>query len=105
MAVARADIITLKSGRTMKGTVLQTNEDNVLILADYGTANLPPNLIDNIKPEPNKQPKTLSTNTVTLDSRVFEWKTVVSKLATQWWSSNLKQIPATVITNGILRNV
>jgi hypothetical protein len=89
----------------IQGTVVQTNEDELLVLANYGTVKCQTGEILSIKREPNRKPTTLSTNTVAVEQRIPDWRTVIAKLAPQVWSSKLRQIPATVITNGILRNV
>ena len=103
--LANADQIVLQSGHTVEGVVIKTNDADVLVLADYGTTTLPSKLVKEIKPDKKKRPTTLSVNSAVTENRIPEWKRIVEKLAEQGWSRDLKQIPATVITNGIMRNV
>src|SRR5262249_28170876 len=103
--VSFADVITLTSGRVIQGTVLLKDVNEVIILADYGTVSVPHSSVQRIEVETDKHPTTLSTNKLSIEPRFPEWRAVVAKLTTQSWARKLQQIPATVITNGVLRNV
>ena len=103
--LSSADIITLTDGTVIHGTVIQRGGLDVLILADYGTTSLPASVVQSVRTEADKQPVTLSVNTVSKDARIPDWRTVIAKLASEGWATELRQIPATVVTNGSMRNV
>jgi hypothetical protein len=97
--LALADTLVFSSGRTVSGTVLQTNESNILLLTDYGALNYSPSIIKEVRMERAEELDVASTN------RLPASKQALLLLSRQPWASNLKQIPATVIDKGILRNV
>lgn len=99
---ADADSITLKNGYTATGTILQTNsvDDTVLLLRDYWTSTFFIPTIQTVKIESPEAVASLP-NT----NRTPDWKRILLRLSTRPWAQNLKQIPATVIDKGILRNV
>jgi hypothetical protein len=96
---ALGDALALSDGRVLRGTVLQTNDANVVLQADFGTLSYPRATI-----------KAISINKAgTLEraeaARLPNHENLILLLSKQPWASNLKQIPATVIGLGILRNV
>lgn len=96
---ARADIIILQNGDVMTGTILQTNSDDVLVRFDYGTYHYPQSQIKDVR---------IATNAVPVQyvpQRIPNWAVIISALATNSWAHDLKQIPATVIDNGVLKDV
>lgn len=94
-----ADILNLASGNTITGTILQTNEVCVLVLTEFGTLSYPRSLVKDAKVDPAEAPELSDTN------RIPGFKKTVLSLAKQPWAANLRQIPATVIDNGVLRAV
>lgn len=96
---AFADTLVFSSGRTVSGIVLQTNDVNVLMLTDYGALNYSPAIIKEIKMERAESVDPYGTN------RIPDSKNLLLRLSRQPWATNLKQIPATVIDTGIMRNV
>jgi hypothetical protein len=95
---AIADSLVLQT-RTVSGTVLQTNGDSVLLLTDYGTLNYSLGIIKEIKIDRAEAVEFASTG------RLPDSRSLVLFLSRQSWAQNLKQIPATVIDKGSLRNV
>ncbi|HXC34357.1 MAG TPA: hypothetical protein VNV43_00680 [Candidatus Acidoferrales bacterium] len=95
----RADVIILQNGDVMTGTILQTNSDDVLVRFDYGTYSYPQSQIKDVRVETNASPVQYS------PQRVPNWAEIISALATNSWAHDLKQIPATVIDNGVLKDV
>jgi hypothetical protein len=87
------------SGRTVSGTVVQTNETNILLLNDYGAFNYFPSIVKEVRIERAEEPYVTNTN------RLPSCRQALLLLGSQPWASNLKQIPATVIDKGIMRNV
>jgi hypothetical protein len=102
---ARADSITLQNGYTPTGTILQTNRERntILLLRDYGTATY---YIPTIKAIKLDTEEVVPVPAVPQEAgRWPHWQHMVLALSKQPWAQNLRQIPATVIDKGILRNV
>ncbi|PWU15931.1 MAG: hypothetical protein C5B50_14575 [Verrucomicrobia bacterium] len=97
--VALADSITLLGGRKVEGTILQTNENNILVLTEYGALNYSPAIIEKFQIERPEAIEISGTN------RLLTSKNLLILLSQQSWATNLRQIPATVIDNGVLKNV
>lgn len=95
---ARCDTLILQS-RSVSGTVLQTNGDNVVLLTDFGTLNYSLGIIKGIKID---SAEAVESNTT---ARLPDARSLVIFLSRLHWAANLRQIPATVIDKGILRNV
>jgi hypothetical protein len=96
--ITSADTLVLQS-RSVSGTVLQTNGDNVVLLTDYGTLNYSLGIIKEIKIDRAEAVESTTT------ARLPEARNLVIFLSRLSWAANLRQIPATVIDKGILRNV
>jgi hypothetical protein len=94
-----SDTLVFESGRTVTGTVLQTNDVNVLMLTDSGALNYARVIIAEIKLDRAEELDAHGTN------RIPNYRTALLCLSRQPWATDLKQIPATVIDKGILRNV
>jgi hypothetical protein len=103
--MASGDVLVLKNGKVLEGTVLQRTSNEVLFQLDYGTLRFPNSTIRKITSNPDGkaagQPSTAFQATNYLPS----WSQVIATLAKQRWATELKQIPATVIDNGNLKNV
>ena len=94
-----ADTVVFLNNRIQSGTVLQTNDDNVLFLTDNAAFNFSKTNIKEIKVEP------LPASQLTDTDRLMDFYNTVLFLSKQAWATNLTSIPATVIDKGILRNV
>jgi hypothetical protein len=101
----RADIISMKGGKVLRGTIVQTNNDEVLVLGNYDTIEYSLEEIRSVKPENNAVTAMVSTNSVVGDQRFLDWRGIITNLVSQSWSGRLRQVPAMVITNGMLQNV
>jgi hypothetical protein len=97
---AKADVIILEKGNVITGNVLQQDSDGILIQMDYGTIRYPTSWVKDVK----KETVTTSTNSPGRQ-RIPSWAKIISMLATNEWAHELKQIPASVIDNGILKDV
>jgi hypothetical protein len=97
--VAVADTVLFSNGRTVSGTVLQTNGDEILLLTPYAAYNYSRAHLKEIKPEPEEVTRSSNTN------RLSDFQQTILALNKQVWATNLTPIPATVIDKGILRNV
>ena len=91
----KADIIILQYGDIITGQVLKQNEDGVDIQTSSGKVHWPAKLIKEVR----KAGEESTTN------RIPTWVRIISQLTTNTWVHDIKQIPATVIDNGILKDV
>jgi hypothetical protein len=96
---AFADTLVFPTGPSISGTVLQTNEEDVLLWTGYGADRFSRESIKAIRFERAKTAEVNNTN------RLPNAKDFVLLLSKQPWSLNLREVPATVIDKGILRNV
>jgi hypothetical protein len=99
LPVAFADTLVFPTGPSISGTILQTNGEDVLLWTGYSAYSFSRANIKAIKFERAETAEVNSTN------RLPDTKDLVLLLSKQPWGSNLRQIPATVIDKGILRNV
>jgi hypothetical protein len=99
LRLACADTIVLSTGRTLTGTAVRTNGDDILLVMDYGAFNFSRASIKKIQTEQLEAPELHNTN------RLGSFRTLLLILARQAWASDLRPIPATVIDKGMLRNV
>jgi hypothetical protein len=101
----RADIISMKGGKVIRGTIVQTNNDEMLVLGNYDTVECALEEIRSVKPENNVGGAPVSTNSLIGAQRFLDWRGIITNLVSQTWSGKLRQVPAMVVTNGMLRNV
>lgn len=99
-ASIHADVVILTSGKTITGKVLQRDDDGVLFQMDYGTYRYANSLIKEVRAD-----SASDVAETTSARRIPSWTRIVSTLATNEWAHELKQIPATVVETGVLRNV
>lgn len=97
LAIAYSDTLHLRSGTTVDGTVIRTNADEYLLLAEYGTFPFAKSAVKEIKHDNTFETKS--------GKRIPSFKQIVLGLSKQEWAANLAQIPATVIDKGVLKNV
>ena len=96
---AFADSIKLSSGQEITGTIVQTNEGDVLVLTPNAAFEYSKSRVQEIEAEPRSASGVAGTN------RLPGFETAILVLSRQPWATNLTPIPATVIDKGILRNV
>jgi hypothetical protein len=90
----------LTSGQVVSGEVIQQTDSGVLIKLDYGTFTYPTSMIKNVQ-----RGAPASSPTAASEQRIPDWGRVVSSLASKPWAHELKQVPATVVSVGVLKNV
>jgi len=95
------DVLILRNGQLISGTILQQSAKEVLIQLDYGTLTYPRSSLKEIQPASTAQQAT----EVTESARIPPWSRIITELAKQEWATSLRQIPATVIDRGVLRHV
>src|SRR5687768_8096082 len=98
--VVAADVLVLKNGKVFDGIALQTNSAEIVFQLDYGTLRFPISTVRKITS--NREAKAEPSE---LRSYLPPWNQIVAALAKQSWAVEFKQIPATVIDNGNLKNV
>jgi hypothetical protein len=99
-AAASADTVTLITGRSLEGTVLQETKDNVIFQLRYSVTTLPRSAIKAIRKTPATQPATRPTG-----QRIPPWSEVMRSLVVAPWATGLQPVPATVVEKGHLRHV
>ncbi len=96
---AHAETLVLSSGRTIVGTIIQTNGNDLVLLTDFSIFKFGRDNIKSIEGAQAEIPEIHST------SRLPSFKTAVLSLSRNKWGADLMQIPATVIEKGVFRNV
>jgi len=99
LSLVSADTLVLFNDHSVNGTVIQTNADELVLLTDFGTFNFPTGGVKQIKFDQPEVPATTGRN------RFPDFKALALRLSKESWAAPLKQIPATVIDKGMLRNV
>jgi hypothetical protein len=94
-----ADVVILQNGKTVAGTILQQDEDGILVQLDYGTTRYEKPYIKEIQKE------SVARSVESKNQRIPSWGKIISALASNVWVQDIKQIPATVIENGVLNNI
>lgn len=93
--VRSADTVRLYSGRTVQGVIAEQDDDSVKIRTRGGTVTLPRGEVLSIeKSPPDAGAASLPT-----------WDAYMQPTATAAWADGLRQIPASVIDNGVLQYV
>lgn len=93
------DTLLLKTGSKFRGTVLQTNNGDLVVMTETAVYNFSESNIKSVKAEPLMLPERQG------DKRLPSLQETILALAKQPWGTNLTQIPATVIDKGVFRNV
>jgi hypothetical protein len=99
LPTAFADTLVFPTGPSISGTILQTNGEDLVLWTGYSAYSFSRANIKSIMFERAESAEVNNTN------RLPNTKDLVVLLGKQPWGSNLRQIPATVIDKGILRNV
>ncbi|HVR84990.1 MAG TPA: hypothetical protein VMU54_11810 [Planctomycetota bacterium] len=96
---ASADVIRLKNGGTLEGVILREAEGSLVVRLKYATVTVDRIDIDSIQktaPPEGPQAKPI---------RLAHWEKCLEVIAARPWAGELRQIPATVVDKGILKNV
>jgi hypothetical protein len=93
----KADIIILQSGDIVPGKIIGSNRDG-LDIVQSGSTNKEHWSVKMIN-------KVWLEKDVPKSDRIPSWVKILSQLTTNRWTHNFKQIPATVIDNGVLKDV
>jgi hypothetical protein len=99
---ATADVLVLKNGDVIQGRVLQTNETGILFQCDYTTVTYPLRMVKQVQEEARVADRLASS---AYTNNLPPWGGAIMKLAKAPWAHDLRQIPATVIDKGVLKNV
>jgi hypothetical protein len=96
---AFSDMLVFKDGHSVSGTIIQTNNDTLLLLANGGAFSYSTSSIKEVRSD-----QWLAT-TVSNDARLPCLYSAILFVSKQTWATNLSPIPATVIDQGVLKNV
>lgn len=96
------DSVFLTNGNQLDGTIIQQNDQQVVLQLPYGTVAFDRSQIARIVDQPEAALTPLERGTAEATTRFPRWSTVVAEVAAQPWGGNLHQIPATVMAVGDL---
>jgi hypothetical protein len=96
-SAASADVIRLRNGGALEGVVLRENADAVTVRLKYATVTIDRSEIDAIEKKAEAP--------APAGARMARWDKAVEAAARRPWGVDLRQIPATVIDKGVLKNV
>jgi hypothetical protein len=97
--IVSADTIRLKNGGTLEGVVVKEGDGAVVVRLKYATVTLDRGDIESME---KKAPEPAAPATA---ARLARWDRCIEVVAARPWAGELRQIPATVIDKGILKNV
>lgn len=97
--VASADTIKLKNGGTLEGVILKEADGSVVVRLKYATVTIDRFDIEAI------EKTAVEAVPAAKPLRLPRWDRCVEVVAARPWASQFRQIPATVIDKGILKNV
>src|SRR5262245_317385 len=100
-----ADTVMLSGGTVYRGLVVQKDENEVLLLRDYGTQWIQTSVIKSITYDESSRPTTAMEKGATRSNLFPAWGEIIARASKTGWGDRLRQIPATVIDKGILKNV
>src|SRR6185295_15109957 len=98
-AVASADTIKLKNGGTLEGVIVKEGDGALVVRLKYATVTLDRFEIESI------EKKAADPAPAAAPARLPRWDRCIEVVAARPWAGELRQIPATVIDKGILKNV
>ena len=98
-AVASADTIKLKNGGTLEGVIVKEGDGALVVRLKYATVTLDRFEIESI------EKKAADPSPAAAPARLPRWDRCIEVVAARPWAGELRQIPATVIDKGILKNV
>jgi len=98
-APAAADTIKLKNGGSLEGVILKEGDGSVIVRLKYATVTLDRTDIEAIEKTKVEEAPAAA------PLRLARWDRCIEVVAARAWATELRQIPATVIDKGILKNV
>src|SRR6185295_8509497 len=98
-AVASADTIKLKNGGTLEGVIVKEGDGALVVRLKYATVTLDRFEIESI------EKKAADPSPAAAPARLPRWDRCIEVVAARPWAGELRQIPATVIDKGILKDV
>jgi hypothetical protein len=94
-----ADTIHLKNGGALEGVVVKEGDGTVVVRLKYATVSIDRSEIESIE-------KAAAADAAAAKAlRLPRWDKCIEVVARRDWAAELRQIPATVIDKGILKNV
>jgi hypothetical protein len=97
--VVSADTIRLKNGGILEGVILKEGDGAVVVRLKYATVTLDRSDIEAIEKKAPEPPAAAA------PARLPRWDRCIDVVTSRPWAGDLRQIPATVIDKGILKNV
>ncbi|HLF93139.1 MAG TPA: hypothetical protein VJB14_06745 [Planctomycetota bacterium] len=98
-SAASADTVKLNNGGSLEGIVIKESDGAVVVRLKYATVTVDRTDIESIeKKAPEEGPAAKAV-------RLARWDRCIEVAAARPWAGDLRQIPATVVDKGVLRNV
>jgi hypothetical protein len=97
--LARADTIRLRNGGSLEGVILKDEEGSLVVRVKYATVTISRNDVESIEKTPP------APTAAAPAARLARWEKCLETIASRPWAGSLRQIPATVIDKGVLKNV
>lgn len=98
-SVASADTIRLKNGGTLDGVLLKEADGSIVVRVKYATVTISRDDVESIEKKP------VEAVPAAAPARLARWEKCLETIASRPWAGELRQIPATVIDKGVLKNV
>ncbi len=92
------DTIKLTNGGTLEGIVLKETDSGYVVKLKYGTVTLPKDEVASIE-------KSKAEAAPAGAGRLTAWERAIEVVVARKWATDFRQIPATVIDKGVLKNV
>jgi len=100
-----ADEIHLTSGKSLTGLIIGERNGMYVVLGDAQLTTVFQSSVEKVTIDPETRPDASATSKSNPPSRLPSWRGVLMKLSETSWADPILFIPATVITNGVFRNV
>jgi hypothetical protein len=98
-AHAQADTIRLRNGGVLEGIILKDEDGSLVVRVKYATVTLSHADVESI------EKKAADPAPAAASARLARWEKCLETIAARSWAGHLRQIPATVIDKGVLKNV
>ncbi|MFT3684218.1 MAG: hypothetical protein QM783_04700 [Phycisphaerales bacterium] len=96
-----ADTLHIKTGAIVEGRIIYEGPDDYAVITDGKFKRIPKGNVERIDRDKTEQKAAKPSG----PCRAPAWEEIITKLAGQPWAADLREVPATVITTGSLRNI
>ncbi len=97
----RADTIVFKSGGTLEGQVLKESQDSITFMFGSSVMSIDRSLVAEVR----REPLDVNNEAPLGEELLPAWNTTIQRVCSLQWVKGFREIPATVIDDGVLRLV